>query len=180
MYEKYCIIVTQRPFYPWTLIECLTCTMIQARYPRCASHLLSRAHHFSTTAGKAVPPIYRPSTQTSTSKIDANEVTKREQSTATATAPQTRPPPSPAFNRDDPKKWRDVQPLQPFRQQEMDHSFVGMTGGQIFHEMMLRHGVKHICTLRMCRLYVFELTPRPSWIPWRRCMKLYLFAWQLN
>jgi hypothetical protein len=28
----------------------------------------------------------------------------------------------------------------------MDHSFVGMTGGQIFHEMMLRQGVKHICT----------------------------------
>jgi acetolactate synthase-1/2/3 large subunit len=28
----------------------------------------------------------------------------------------------------------------------MDHSFVGMTGGQIFHEMMLRHGVKHVCT----------------------------------
>lgn len=28
----------------------------------------------------------------------------------------------------------------------MDHSFVGMTGGEIFHEMMLRQGVKHICT----------------------------------
>jgi acetolactate synthase-1/2/3 large subunit len=27
----------------------------------------------------------------------------------------------------------------------MDHSFVGMNGGQIFHEMMLRQGVKHIC-----------------------------------
>ncbi|KAF8647502.1 hypothetical protein AX16_006707 [Volvariella volvacea WC 439] len=26
----------------------------------------------------------------------------------------------------------------------LDHSFVGMTGGQIFHEMMLRHGVKQI------------------------------------
>ena len=26
----------------------------------------------------------------------------------------------------------------------LDHSFVGMSGGQIFHEMMLRHGVKHI------------------------------------
>ena len=39
-----------------------------------------------------------------------------------------------------------MQPLQPFRQPEMDHSFVGMKGGEIFHEMMLRHGVKHICT----------------------------------
>lgn len=26
----------------------------------------------------------------------------------------------------------------------LDHSFVGMSGGQIFHEMMVRHGVKHI------------------------------------
>lgn len=26
----------------------------------------------------------------------------------------------------------------------MDHSFVGMSGGQVFHEMMVRHGVKHI------------------------------------
>jgi acetolactate synthase-1/2/3 large subunit len=25
-----------------------------------------------------------------------------------------------------------------------DHSFVGMSGGQIFHEMMLRQGVKHV------------------------------------
>lgn len=39
-----------------------------------------------------------------------------------------------------------MQPLTPFRQPEMDHSFVGMTGGEIFHEMMLRQGVKHVCT----------------------------------
>ena len=26
----------------------------------------------------------------------------------------------------------------------LDYSFVGLSGGQIFHEMMLRHGVKHI------------------------------------
>jgi len=26
----------------------------------------------------------------------------------------------------------------------LDHSFIGLSGGQIFHEMMLRHGVKHI------------------------------------
>ncbi|KAF1348914.1 thiamine diphosphate-binding protein [Delphinella strobiligena] len=26
----------------------------------------------------------------------------------------------------------------------MDHSFVGKNGGEIFHEMMLRHGVKHV------------------------------------
>lgn len=38
-----------------------------------------------------------------------------------------------------------MQPLRPFRQPEMDHSFVGMTGGEIFHEMMLRQNVKHVC-----------------------------------
>jgi hypothetical protein len=30
-------------------------------------------------------------------------------------------------------------------------SFIGMTGGEIFHEMMRRHEVKHICSL----LYLF-------------------------
>lgn len=27
----------------------------------------------------------------------------------------------------------------------LDHSFIGKTGGEIFHEIMLRQGVKHIC-----------------------------------
>jgi len=35
-------------------------------------------------------------------------------------------------------------PLEPQTNVPLDHSFVGMSGGQIFHEMMLRHGVKHI------------------------------------
>jgi acetolactate synthase-1/2/3 large subunit len=53
--------------------------------------------------------------------------------------------PSPAFNRDDARLDR----LQPLARGEptLDHSFVGMNGGQIFHEMMLRHGVEHICTM---------------------------------
>lgn len=42
-----------------------------------------------------------------------------------------------------------LQPLEPAHSHKSskpthDHSFVGMTGGQIFHEMMLRHNVKHI------------------------------------
>ena len=32
----------------------------------------------------------------------------------------------------------------------MDHSFVGLSGGEIFHEMMLRQGVKHICKYCNC------------------------------
>lgn len=27
----------------------------------------------------------------------------------------------------------------------LSHAYVGMTGGQIFHEMMLQHGIKCIC-----------------------------------
>ncbi|KAF9953381.1 Acetolactate synthase, mitochondrial [Modicella reniformis] len=42
-----------------------------------------------------------------------------------------------------------AQPLQPLEHTQSakkfhDHSFVGMSGGQIFHEMMLRHNVKHV------------------------------------
>ncbi|KAF3767043.1 acetolactate synthase mitochondrial precursor [Cryphonectria parasitica EP155] len=36
-----------------------------------------------------------------------------------------------------------VQPLA-HRSTDMDESFIGKTGGEIFHEMMLRHDVKHI------------------------------------
>ncbi|PIL24358.1 hypothetical protein GSI_14111 [Ganoderma sinense ZZ0214-1] len=34
--------------------------------------------------------------------------------------------------------------LPPHAEGPLDHSFVGMSGGQIFHEMMVRHGVKHV------------------------------------
>ena len=30
------------------------------------------------------------------------------------------------------------------QEQNLDHSFIGKTGGEIFHEMMLRHNVKHV------------------------------------
>lgn len=51
-----------------------------------------------------------------------------------------RPEPSPSFQQTPPsnKIARNQQ------QEELDESFVGMSGGQIFHEMMLRHGVRHI------------------------------------
>ncbi|KAJ2549630.1 Acetolactate synthase, mitochondrial [Coemansia sp. RSA 1933] len=45
-----------------------------------------------------------------------------------------------------PQKWASpVQPLtQRTTEKEYDDSFVGMTGGEIFHEMMLRHGVEKV------------------------------------
>ncbi|RFU27858.1 hypothetical protein B7463_g8472, partial [Scytalidium lignicola] len=69
--------------------------------------------------------------------------------TATATAPttsptsQTRETPSPAFNTSS-RRWNESNPLQHQKEPEMDESFIGKTGGEIFHEMMLRQGVKHI------------------------------------
>lgn len=53
-----------------------------------------------------------------------------------------RPVPSPAFNND--FKRNDPSPLVNRQLPELDDSFVGLSGGEIFHEMMLRQGVKHI------------------------------------
>ncbi|KAF2712519.1 acetolactate synthase [Pleomassaria siparia CBS 279.74] len=96
----------------------------------------------STPRPLAVSP-YRKATQAAISKVLREDV-KRPQSTAAATAAasqtETRARPSPAFNRED----YHVSPLTPYKSPEMDHSFVGMTGGEIFHEMMLRLDVKHI------------------------------------
>ncbi|RAL15554.1 acetolactate synthase catalytic subunit [Aspergillus homomorphus CBS 101889] len=67
---------------------------------------------------------------------------KRAQSTAAATASNTRPIPSPAFNQEPHRN--EVSPLQNRQVPELDDSFVGLSGGEIFHEMMLRLGVKHV------------------------------------
>ncbi|EEH19898.2 acetolactate synthase, large subunit, biosynthetic type [Paracoccidioides brasiliensis Pb03] len=70
-------------------------------------------------------------------------VSKREHSTAASAASlQVRPRPSPAFNQYVPAS--DISPLQNQKPSALDDSFVGMSGGEIFHEMMLRQGVKHI------------------------------------
>ncbi|CZR61829.1 probable acetolactate synthase [Phialocephala subalpina] len=63
---------------------------------------------------------------------------------AASPSPNTRESPSPAFNTSSPKRENPLQPQQHARHQEMDESFIGKTGGEIFHEMMLRQGVKHI------------------------------------
>ncbi|PHH65024.1 hypothetical protein CDD81_3422 [Ophiocordyceps australis] len=71
---------------------------------------------------------------------------RRHQATAAAApsaAPQVRPIPSSAFNAQESSR-SHVQPLVNPQQSDMDESFIGKTGGEIFHEMMLRHNVKHI------------------------------------
>ncbi|KAK6538765.1 Acetolactate synthase, mitochondrial [Orbilia ellipsospora] len=94
----------------------------------------TRPLHTSTPAAALSP--YRPL------RSIKNEQSRKQ---TTSTAPSTRPVPSPAFQQDvAPAKSEDIHPLQNQREPEVDDSFVGMTGGEIFHEMMLRHNVKHI------------------------------------
>ncbi|KAI9050839.1 hypothetical protein LZ554_004958 [Drepanopeziza brunnea f. sp. 'monogermtubi'] len=62
-----------------------------------------------------------------------------------ASSTNTRESPSSAFNTA-PKPENPLQHSQKNGRShsEMDESFIGKTGGEIFHEMMLRQGVKHI------------------------------------
>ncbi|KAI6837091.1 Acetolactate synthase catalytic subunit [Hortaea werneckii] len=120
--------------------------MLSAQPAKKAIQSLPRARRFSSTPAPAAVSPYKRTTQSQTQQSTRRNVSASSKQSAqaqAATAPQ-RAVPSPAFNRDDQNRMRDVQPLQPFRQPEMDHSFVGMKGGEIFHEMMLRQGVKHV------------------------------------
>ncbi|KAI0016485.1 thiamine diphosphate-binding protein [Xylariomycetidae sp. FL0641] len=86
----------------------------------------------STASVSAVQSSRKPTTGT------------RNQTTAAQSTAQIRDVPAPTFNTAATKDKNHVQPLLNPRQPEMDESFIGKTGGEIFHEMMLRHGVKHV------------------------------------
>ncbi|KAK3640721.1 Acetolactate synthase, mitochondrial [Elasticomyces elasticus] len=122
--------------------------MLHAQPARKAIQCASRARRFSSTPAPAAVSPYRRAAAAQAqaqpaAKRNVSDTASRPAAAAAAATSPGRAVPSPAFNRED-NRWRDVQPLQPYRQPEMDHSFVGMTGGAIFHEMMLRHGVKHV------------------------------------
>ncbi|KAJ7211791.1 acetolactate synthase [Mycena haematopus] len=62
-------------------------------------------------------------------------------------APAVRPVPSPAFQQVPPGTTVPTPAPQnygPPPHEVLDSSFVGLSGGEIFHEMMLRHNVKHV------------------------------------
>ncbi|KAF7799616.1 hypothetical protein EIP86_010854 [Pleurotus ostreatoroseus] len=61
-------------------------------------------------------------------------------------APSLRPNPAPGFQQLPTRNNVPNAPpaLGPHPDEPLDHSFVGLSGGQIFHEMMVRHGVKHV------------------------------------
>ncbi|OAP59370.1 acetolactate synthase, large subunit, biosynthetic type [Fonsecaea erecta] len=89
----------------------------------------------STTPAAALSPHRK-------SQKSSPEQSRRPATTAAAQAQTTRPLPSPAFNND--FRRSEPSPLVNRQMPELDDSFVGLSGGEIFHEMMLRQGVKHI------------------------------------
>ncbi|KAL7271166.1 Acetolactate synthase, mitochondrial [Rhizina undulata] len=119
--------------------------MLRSPVARASLRSLSRQSGATKRALSASPAhaAISPYTRHQNATQPRNKATdaSRNQSTAAATA--TRPVPSPSFNQDG-SAIDNVHMLQPRSGLRMDDSFVGMSGGEIFHEMMLRHGVKHI------------------------------------
>lgn len=105
---------------------------------KCFNATVSRPRPFSTSATRPAVSPYRASSHAAQSKPVVNDSAKRTQSTAAAVQNE-RPVPSPAFNADEQPRLGASRTQPP-----MDHSFMGKKGGEIFHDMMLRHGVKHI------------------------------------
>lgn len=71
--------------------------------------------------------------------ISSRTITKSNLSKATMTSSTTRPQPAPAFNQQS-----EINIKEEAKHDLMDDSFIGLTGGEIFHEMMLRHEVDTI------------------------------------
>ncbi|KAF5373614.1 hypothetical protein D9758_000985 [Tetrapyrgos nigripes] len=75
----------------------------------------------------------------------ARNISRTSSKNATAAQP-VRPAPAPGFQQI-PTRNNVNLPMSgpgPMPNEPLDKTFVGLSGGQIFHEMMLRHGVKHI------------------------------------
>ncbi|KAI0822702.1 acetolactate synthase [Trametes gibbosa] len=76
----------------------------------------------------------------------ARNISKSSAREATITSSVVFRPPAPIYQRLPFKNNVAYTPSGAVSRAEgpLDHSFIGMSGGQIFHEMMVRHGVKHI------------------------------------
>ncbi|PWI69544.1 hypothetical protein PCL_01191 [Purpureocillium lilacinum] len=112
--------------------------MLRSRQASKALRALGQARHFTSTTQPAAVQAPR--------KIASGQRNQATAATATSAAPNVRATPSPAFNAEEQQqqKHSHVQPLVNPQKSDMDESFIGKTGGEIFHEMMLRQGVKHI------------------------------------
>ncbi|KAN0065175.1 Acetolactate synthase, mitochondrial [Thecaphora frezii] len=112
---------------------------------KAASTSASSSRAFSTSRNNLPRPSQhiqsqkQPHAVALTRNISTNQ--PKEQA-AVQSATIARPEPSPAFQQSPPQKISSIQ--KQYDHNALDESFVGMSGGEIFHEMMLRHGVKHI------------------------------------
>ncbi|ORZ41721.1 Thiamin diphosphate-binding protein [Catenaria anguillulae PL171] len=88
-----------------------------AHSARSLSVLASRPHHLAPWSRSAHGPLSR-----SQASVAAPEPGQR---------PQIHPPSPPS-------------PLPPANDSDLDHSYVGLTGGQIVHELLRKHQVKHV------------------------------------
>ncbi|PWZ00196.1 acetolactate synthase [Testicularia cyperi] len=114
---------------------------VAAASPAYATTSAPRA--FSTARNNLPRPAHFAKSQRSqfalTRHISTNK--PQEQAAAAQTATAVRPEPSPAFQQSP----QNIAPLSSrYDANALDESFVGMSGGAIFHEMMLRHNVKHV------------------------------------
>ncbi|KAJ7750982.1 thiamine diphosphate-binding protein [Mycena maculata] len=91
--------------------------------------------------------LLRPRQSLRPSRIAALRRISRSSTLGAVPAPPVRPVASPGFQRV--PSGTAAPTLAPHNygpppNELLDHSFVGLSGGEIFHEMMLRHGVKHV------------------------------------
>ncbi|KAJ7037813.1 thiamine diphosphate-binding protein [Mycena alexandri] len=81
------------------------------------------------------------------SRFTAVRAITRSSTLGATTAPPVRPVPSPAFQQVPPGTAAPTPAPHnygPPPNERLDHTFIGLSGGEIFHEMMLRHDVKHV------------------------------------
>ncbi|BGP46358.1 Acetolactate synthase, mitochondrial [Rhodotorula kratochvilovae] len=110
----------------------------------------SRALRPSSASSSSVAPA---SSRAATLALEQRQYLQRVQQRALATATgkteaqvQTRAKPAPNFQQvPASQSGANPSPLaRPKNVDELDSSFIGLSGGQIFHEMMLRHGVEKV------------------------------------
>ncbi|EMD38129.1 hypothetical protein CERSUDRAFT_113276 [Gelatoporia subvermispora B] len=114
-----------------------------AAAPKCPAAVVTFARSRSTAAAAGV----------GNSIIDAKSRVReharhisRTSARDAAAAPVSRPTPAPGYQQLPTRNNVNLPPsmVVPNTDGPLDDSFVGMSGGQIFHEMMVRHGVKHM------------------------------------
>ncbi|KAF7341028.1 Acetolactate synthase [Mycena sanguinolenta] len=91
--------------------------------------------------------LLRPAKSLRPSRFAAMRCISRSATLGATPAPTVRPVPSPAFQQVPPGTTALAPAAHnygPPPDELLDSSFVGLSGGQIFHEMMLRHDVKHV------------------------------------